>query len=330
VSAAAPTVLLWSPLPAQAARVHEALSALVEVRTIRAADEADAIVRLAHADAAVFVGAGSGYTAAIAQAARAAPRLRWIQFISTGIEGLETHGAPPGVVLSGIGDAGAAAVAEHAMALLLALVRRLAPMVLATQEGRWDRGVATGMRSLEGLQLGLVGCGGIGQATARRAQAFGMRCVGINRGGANPAPALFERVLPLARRDEALAGCEALVISLPLTPETRGVLAAPAWRACRRGVVVVNVGRGATIDTASLVAALDEGHASGAGLDVTDPEPLPPGHPLWGRPDVVVSPHVAGGGSAAVTKRVCELVAENARRFARGEPPRCPLAIPTP
>jgi phosphoglycerate dehydrogenase-like enzyme len=118
---------------------------------------------------------------------------------------------------------------------------------------------------------------------------------------------------------EALAQADALAISFPLTNDTRGLFGAREWAACKRVALVVNVGRGAVIDTDSLVAALREGQLAGAGLDVTDPEPLPDGHPLWTTPGVLVSPHVGGAGSEAGLKRLAGLVQENIRRFREGE-----------
>ncbi len=319
-AAALPTVLLWTPFPAQGEAVRAALAGMDGVRLLCAATEAEAIALLPLADAALFAGAGAGYTAELAQAVRLTPRLRWLQSLSTGIDGIEKHGLPAHVVLSGIGDAGAAVVAEHALALLLALARGLPHAMRQAEQGQWDRQIAARLRSLEDMRLGVLGCGGIGQATALRARAFGMACTGVNRGGINPAPELFDTVLPMARLHEALAACDALVVALPLTAQTRGVLDAAAWRACKSGVLVVNVGRGALIDSDALLAALDARQVGAAGLDVTDPEPLPADSPLWRRPDVLITPHIAGGGSAAGLRRLAGVVAANVQRFMRGEP----------
>ena len=202
-------VLLWTPFALQARAVRAALDGLDGVNLLLAADEAQAIALLPQADAALFAGAGGGYSAALADAVRRAPRLRWVQVLTTGIDGIQAHGLPPGMAFSGIGDAGAAVVAEHAVAMLLALARQLPHASLQTQAGQWMRDVVTRMRSLEDMRLGLVGCGGIGQATARRVRGFGMACIGINRGGVNPDAALFDAVYSVDRLHEALALCDA-------------------------------------------------------------------------------------------------------------------------
>lgn len=320
-------VVLWTPFPMQAQAVEEALAGLQGVRLLCARDEAQAIALLPQADAALFAGAGPGYTAALAAAVRQAPRLRWVQALSTGVDGMQAHGLPGHVTLSGIGDAGASVVAEHAVAMLLALARQLPLAVRQGDAGRWDRQFAPQLRSLEDMRLCLVGCGAIGLATARRAQGFGMACIGVNRSGTNPDARLLDTVYPMARLHEALAQCDAVAVSLPLTDHTRGVMGAAQWQACKPGVLVVNVGRGPVLDTAGLLQALDAGQVRGAALDVTDPEPLPAGHPLWGRPDVLITPHIAGGGSAAVLRRVCAVVAANVQRVVRGEAPQLQITL---
>ena len=107
---------------------------------------------------------------------------------------------------------------------------------------------------------------------------------------------------------------------MPLANDTQGLFGAREWAACKRGALMVNVGRGAVVDTDALLAALQAGQLAGAGLDVTEPEPLPDGHPLWTAPGVLVSPHVGGAGSQAGLDRLAALVQENIRRFRSGEP----------
>ena len=315
-----PCVLLWTPWASHQQAMHEAMRAMADIELVAAANEAEAIATLPRADMAMFAGVGTAYGPALAQAVRAAPRLRWLQLLSTGQEALEQNGVPAHVTVTGVGNSSAAVVAEHAMALLLALARRIPEAAVQGQRAKWDRSLAANVTSLEGKTLCLAGYGRIGKEIARRAQAFGMRCIAVNRSGRNDAPDLAQQVLPVARMREALAQAQALAISLPLASDTQGLFGAREWAACKRGALIVNVGRGATIDTASLVAALHEGQIGGAGLDVTEPEPLPDGHPLWTAPGVLISPHVGGAGSAEGLKRLAALVQENIRRFRAGEP----------
>ncbi len=315
-----PRVLLWTPWASHHQAMHAALRDLPDIDLVAAANQAEAIAALPGADAALFAGVGLAYSSAVAQAVRASPRLRWLQLLSTGHEALQEHGVPLHVTVTGVADSSAAVVAEHAMALLLALARRLPEAAMRGQREKWDRSYAAGVISLEGRTLCLAGYGRIGKEIARRAQAFGMRCIAVNRSGANDAPDLAQQVLPVERLHEALAQADAIAISLPLAPDTQGLFGAREWAACRRGALIVNVGRGAVIHTDSLVAALHDGQLAGAGLDVTDPEPLPDGHPLWTAPGVLVSPHVGGAGSTEGLKRLAALVRENIRRFGIGEP----------
>ena len=315
-----PNVLLWTPWTSHQQAMHDALRDMADIELVAAANEAEAIAALPRADMAMFAGVGFAYGPALAQAVREAPRLRWVQLLSTGHEALEQHGVPAHLTVTGVGNSSAGVVAEHAMALLLALARRIPEAAVQGQRGKWDRSLAANVTSLEGKTLCLAGYGRIGKETARRAQAFGMRCIAVNRSGRNDTPELAQQVFPMERMHEALAQSDAVAISFPLAKDTQGLFGAREWAACKRGAFIVNVGRGAVIDTDSLVAALQQGQLAGAGLDVTQPEPLPDGHPLWTLPGVLVSPHVGGAGSAAGLQRLAQLVQENIRRFRSDEP----------
>jgi lactate dehydrogenase-like 2-hydroxyacid dehydrogenase len=193
--------------------------------------------------------------------------VRWLQLVATGREGLDAHGVPARITVTDVGTTSDAVVAEHAMALLLALARRIGPATLATQGATWARDeVLRGIRSLEGMTLCLAGYGRIGKEIARRAQAFGMQCIAVNRSGHNDAPGLATEVLPLTELHRALARAQAVAISLPASPQTLHLFDRAAWAACPRGALVVNVGRGAVIDTDSLTEALHCGQLAGAGL----------------------------------------------------------------
>ena len=315
-----PCVLLWTPLTGQRAALADGLRPL-DIELIDAGDEAAAIAALERADAALLAGVASGYTAALAAAVRRAPRLRFLQLIATGTEGLERHGVPPHISVADVGEAMAAVVAEHAMALMLALARRIPEAALQGARGVWNRpAVMAGIGSLEGKTLCLVGFGRIGKEIARRARAFGMGCIAVNRSGRNVAPELAGEVFPIGLLPQALSQADVLAISLPDAADTRGLFDARMWSACRPGALVVNVGRGAVVDSDALVAALASGHIAGAGLDVTEPEPLPEGHPLWNARGALITPHVAGAGSPQSLQRLTALIAENLSRFAARQP----------
>jgi len=259
---------------------------------------------------------------------QAATRLRWVQLPSAGVE---RYLAIPGVresevVLSNAQRIYAEGGAEHVMAMVLGLARRL-PTVLALQrEHRWDPEPLTGggplsgqpskLLELNGKTLLVAGLGGIGTEVARLAHGMGMRVV-ATRGSSRSGPDFVDYV-GLADELPRLAGeADVIVNVLPLTSATEGTFDAALFDQVKRGALFVNIGRGRTVDTEALVAALRDGRIGGAGLDVTDPEPLPAESPLWSMPNVIVTPHV-GGDSDGDMKRMWVLFEENLRRFVSG------------
>lgn len=246
--------------------------------------------------------------------------VKWLHFVSAGREGYEELGWPPGVVVTYAGGGVSPTVAEHAMALVLALARRVPDMVGIVMARRaWDRSlVAPRARSLEGATLVIVGYGHIGRELARRARPFGMRIVSVAR---TPRPdPLVDEALPLAELRAALAKADVVVLAIALTPDTTHLIGDAELAACKRGALLVNVARGPVVDQAALVRALHDGRLGGAGLDVSDPEPLPADDPLWSAPNVLISPHYAGSGSPASVQRIAHGTAENLRRLLAGEP----------
>lgn len=246
--------------------------------------------------------------------------VRWMHFISAGREGYEELGWPPGIVVSYAGGGVSPAVAEHTMALMLALARRVPDMVQTIMARRaWDRTlIAPKARALEGSTLAIVGYGHIGRELARRARAFDMRIVSVAR---TPRPdPLVDDALPLSRLREALAQADFVAVTIALTPETTHLLGDAEFEACRPGAIVVNVSRGPVLDQPALVRALHSGRLGGAAVDVSDPEPLPADDPLWSAPNVLISPHFAGSGSPRSIERLAEGVADNLRRLMAGTP----------
>lgn len=244
--------------------------------------------------------------------------LRWMHFITAGRNGFEAAGLPTGVAITWSPGALSPTVAEHAMALLLALARRVPEMATLGTQARWDASVAQRTRTLEGGTLLVVGLGHIGREVARRARAFGMRVEAVTR-SPKPEP-LVDASYALSELHERLPAADAIVLCLALTAETVRIIDAKALARCRADALLVNVGRGALVDSGALDEALTTGRLAGAALDVTDPEPLPADHALWRCPGLLVSPHVAGTGSPASMARLALSAAENARRLVVGEP----------
>ncbi len=223
----------------------------------------------------------------LAAAMDASPRLRIVARHGVGVDDVDLAAAKArGLLVTRTPGANTRGVAEHTMAMILALAKDLRPLSAAIAEGRWRDG-APAVRDVADLRLGLVGYGPIGQAVARMAEAFGMR-VSIyapSRGGSLAA---------------LLAESDVLSLHCPATPETHHLIDAAALAALPRGAVVINTSRGGLIDEAALFAALENGHIAGAGLDVFEGEPPTPDHPLRRHPRVIATPHMAGASAGSL------------------------------
>lgn len=286
---------------------------------VQCADTAEDLARVIQ-DATALVMVGPAYTTPLARLVAGASKLRWIQTLSAGYESLQHLGVPRGVTVTNAGDAWSVSVAEHAMALMLALAKRLPDAIRQQQRGQWDRTVMARMNSLHGRTLVIVGFGSIGQAVAQRAKAFEMKVIAVMR---TPKPSvLADRVLPASDLEQALQVADIVVLAVPSTGETVKLLNRRALRSCRPGCILINVARGNVVDTDALLEALHSGRLAGAGLDVVDPEPLPDSSAVWDAPNLLLTPHVAGGGEL-VTQILAELVSDNVARHMKGQPLRC-------
>ena len=311
-------IVYWARLALAKAAVINRLQAVPGCELV-VADTLDAALQaLPGADGMVLYDAPRADAQRVVEAVNAPGcALRWMHFLTAGREGFDAVGLPPGPAISYAAGAVAPTVAEHAFALLLALGRRVPDILAQAAQQRWDRAPAARTRSLEGGTMAIVGLGHIGTQMARRAQAFGMHTVGLSRSAA-PHENLDES-RPLSELHAVLGRSDVVVLALALTPETRHLLGRDALAACKPGAVLVNVARGAVVDQAALCDALQSGHLGGAALDVTDPEPLPEGHPLWACPNVLISPHLAGSGSAASIGRLADGARDNLLRLMSGQ-----------
>jgi phosphoglycerate dehydrogenase-like enzyme len=234
-------------------------------------------------------------------------RLRVIQTLSAGVDWLVGR-VPEHVIVCNARGVYDAPLAEWVLGAILAMQRGLVQARDAQARSEWD---AIEPPELSGRRVVILGLGSIGSAIADRLRPFSVEVIGVGRTARHG-------VLGLADLDEVLRDAEILVNILPLTGETRGLLDARRLSLLPDGALVVNAGRGRTIETAALVEELQSGRLRAA-LDVTDPEPLPPDHPLWGLPNVLITPHMAGD-SPGSTIRAFELAGDQVRRFAAGEP----------
>jgi D-2-hydroxyacid dehydrogenase (NADP+) len=254
-----------------------------------------------------------------------APGLRWVHSSAVAVETLcLSELAARGVRVSNTRGVQAIPIAEHVLAVVLALAKQL-PFTLENQQRTaWAQYEYRGPRLpwlLHGRTLGLIGIGTIGQALAARASALGMRVLALRRRPDAAPPAGVAAVYGRDRLHEMLGMCDVLAIAAPLTPDTNRLVDGPALGALKPGALVVNVGRAAILDTDALIDALRTGHLGGASLDVFPEEPLPSSHPLWTTPNVILTPHTSGFRQGHWDE-VIEVFADNLQRFRRREPLR--------
>jgi phosphoglycerate dehydrogenase-like enzyme len=282
------------------------------IEIIVARSEADVVANAKDADA--IVGWCSERVISAAEAAI------WVQILGAGAERCLAvdRVANGSIVLTNMQKMSSPAIAEHLIAMTLSLARKIPQFAKTMSSGEWRRtGEITGsMQSIAGKTMLVVGLGGIGTEVARRAAALDMRVIGTRR-SSREGPEFVDYV---GLSDELLvlvAEADFIANTLPLTAETTGLLDEEFFNAAKRGAILLNVGRGRTVVTDDLVAALESGQIGGAGLDVTDPEPLPADHPLWQMDNVLITPHLAWRGGDRVRHNI--LLKENLRRFAAGE-----------
>jgi phosphoglycerate dehydrogenase-like enzyme len=270
------------------------------------------LAELAEAEALVW--AVPAEADALAATLDAHPGIRWVQLPWAGVEPyvavIRAHADRTWTCAKGVY---AEPVAELALTLLLAGKRGLGSYARATSWGQ-PQGA-----NLLGARVVVLGGGGITESLVRLLGPFGGHVTVVRRdAGRGLEGAAVDAVVGMDGLDAALTGADAVVLALALTPETEGILDRRRLDLLAEGAWVVNVARGRHIVTDDLVAALEVGRLGGAGLDVTDPEPLPAGHPLWSRPDVLLTPHVGNTPEMAVPL-LTGRVAENVRRWLGGE-----------
>ena len=245
--------------------------------------------------------------------------LRWLQVGHAGVNGFLTPEMQArDFILTNASGVHAAPITEHMFGMLLMVTRRLAQAWDRQKTQQWSAdGLGGHVGLLWGKTLGVLGVGAIGSHSARVGKAFGMRVLGLRRGG-GPHPDV-ERMYVPDRRRAFLAECDVVMNTLPLTDATRGFLGRAEFAAMKPGAILVNTGRGGTVDTKALMNALRSGHLGAACLDVTDPEPLPEDHPLWTLENVYLTPHYSGD-RPDYGERADAIFLDNLRRYLNEEP----------
>jgi D-3-phosphoglycerate dehydrogenase len=243
------------------------------------------------------------------------PGIRWVQLRAAGVETWLASGEiDDRRLFTSAAGIYAPNVAEHVLALMLAASRQLH---VCARASTWNAKAGEG-KVLHGATVGIVGAGGIGRAVIRLLEPFAVKIIAVTRSGR----AVPGATRSLAAKDvaEIWPVADYVVLAAPATEQTSKLVDAPSLKAMPEDAWIVNVARGSLIDTPALVTALEEGRIGGAALDVTDPEPLPDGHPLWHLPNVIVTPHVANPIPSRLA-RLADHVAANVRRFIEGKEP---------
>jgi len=303
-------VLVWNRTPQLLSTLQ---SAAPGVELIPAANQAEAVRLAAEADAVI------GFCSE--EVLAAGPRIRWVQVFWAGVEDCVSVPAlrERAVLLTNMQRVAGPVMAEHVVAMMLAFARGLQFFIPERAAGRWTDEPPSSVRmvTIEGKNVLVVGLGGIGTEVARRAHALGMR-VTATRASGREGPEFVSYVGLPDELHKLAADADFIVNTTPLTPQTTGIFNAKFFAAAKPGAYFFNVGRGGSVVEADLVAALESGRIAGAGLDVTDPEPLPATSALWKMQNVIITPHVSSDSELGLDARAA-LIRENLRRYVTGE-----------
>ncbi|MCI8436990.1 D-2-hydroxyacid dehydrogenase [Oscillospiraceae bacterium 44-5] len=252
-----------------------------------------------------------------AESMKQAVSLKWFQTMWAGTE--EYAGfLPEGILFTSSSGSNSRSVAEHMLTGLMAVCRRL-PAYLDSQRAHvWkDEGP---MKTVLGGTVLVLGAGNVGSTFAGLCQGLGAKTIGLKRTVTGPV-AGFDEVRPMDELDALLPQADVVALTLPHSPQTAGLMNTDRIARMKDDAILISAGRGSVLDQDALVRAMTAGKLWGAALDVTDPEPLPDNSPLWDVPNLLLTPHVAGGLRLEITRRKCvEMAQENLRRYLAGEP----------
>lgn len=278
-------------------------------------------IEIDKASARDIASADATFGVCTARVLEAAQHLEWIQWPAAGVERCvqqpELQARAP--LVTNLQRTMGPSIAEHVIAMMLALSRHLEDFGQQQDQAHWQsQDAAPELEDVAGKTMVVAGLGGIGTEVARRAHALGMRVVATRASG-HEGPDFVsyvgapEELLKLAKDADFVVNC------LPLTPETTGIFNKEFFAAMKRSAYFISIGRGRSTVTADLTAALTQSTIAGAGLDVVDPEPLPPDNPLWHAPHLILTPHISANTAVAERMRDAVLI-ENLRRYVAGEP----------
>lgn len=263
------------------------------------------------ADADAFIG---GPTREVIQAGK---KLKWVQVLSAGVEAYRyPELLNSDILLTNGKKIASPGIADHAFAMLLGLTRKMTRFIAVRPKEEWAR-EDYGLLELKDKTAVVIGVGGIGSNVARRAWAFDMKVIGVDIQQMNPTP-FVERFVYPDRLNEVLPRADVVFMCVPDTPKSQGMMGPEQFKLMKKGSFFIAVSRGKTYSLSGLVEALDSKRLAGAGVDVTEPEPLPKGHALWKFENVIITPHIATQSDGEIPRRMA-MIKENVARFAKGE-----------
>lgn len=277
----------------------------------------DMIARLPEAKALIL--SNGQYTPEVARAVKeTAKKLTWIQFNTSGIDIAAKSGLPDNIPITNAAGASAVAIAEHAMALLMAVARGISHANVARAAKQWSRREMVARElTLEGRTLTLVGLGAIARQIARRAKAFDMKVIGVTR--STEAVPFVDELRPRERLAETATITDVLMPTAVYDSSTKGMIDRKTIMALKPTTIFVNIARGQLVDEAALIEALENNRIFGAGLDVAEVEPPDPNSKLWTLPNVIMTPHSAGGGGGKIGK-LADIIIANMKLWLAGKP----------
>jgi len=277
------------------------------------AESDEELVKLA-ADAEIVFGAVSR------EVFQAAKKLRWIQSPSAGVEWMRRvpELADSDVIVTNMRGAHASTIAEHAFGMLIILARNFFSLYESQKRKEWQRPLEKPGVGLMGMTMGVIGLGNIGRAIARRGHAFGMDVIAVDAHKV-PQPEYVSELGLLDAMPDLLQRSDVVVVATPITDETRGMMGPDQLKLMKPSAYLLVMSRGGIIHEPTLVQMLHAGQLAGAGLDVTETEPLPADNPLWDAPNIFITPH-SSPSSQQTVENVAAILSENLKKYLAGEP----------
>ena len=280
------------------------------VEIVVAQNQNDALNKIVDADAA------SGFVTP--EFIRAGKKLRWVQVSSAGVESyLFPELVESDIILTNAKGVYGIHIAEHVMALILNFGRAINILIRRQSDEIWESRANLPVIEIADQTLGIIGLGGIGLEVAQKAHALGMRILAVDP-TQTYQPDYVEHLWHLDKLHDMLSESDFVAICCPLTPQTRHMMSTEEFQCMKPTAYLINIARGGIVDQEALIKALEAKEIAGAGLDVTEPEPLPKGNPLWQMENVIITPHMAGQ-SPVSSRRLMAVLCENLKRFANDE-----------